>query len=133
VREEYKQRVVAAGVEDTFYSADLFDVWWPNVPHRALKGRVFEDWDAAGRPDPGARPHEGEPIGMYQSPLRGAVDVPRYASFMMTPLFEGDVELGPLWAGESAALVDEILPAGEIVRRIAAEGDAVLARVSGRQ
>lgn len=132
VREEYKQRVVAAGVEDTFYSEGLFDVWWPNVPHRALKGRVFEEWDAAGRPGSGERPHEGEPIGVYRSPVRGPVDVPRYASFMMTPLFEGDVELGPLWAGESAALVDGILPAGEIVRRIAAEADEVLARVSGR-
>lgn len=36
-------------------------------------------------------------------------------------------------AGESAALVDGILPAGEIVRRIAAEADEVLARVSGRE
>ena len=35
----------------------------------------------------------------------------------------GDVDLGPLWAGESAALVDAVLPAGEIVRRIAAEVD----------
>lgn len=127
VRDEYKQRVVAAGVEDTFYSDDLFDVWWPNVPHRALKARVFEEWDAAGRPRSGERPHEGEPIGTYDSPVRGRVEIPRYASFTMTPLFEGDVDLGPLWAGESAALVDEVLPAGEIVRRLAAQADEVLA------
>ncbi|HUP33462.1 MAG TPA: nitronate monooxygenase [Gaiellaceae bacterium] len=131
IREEYKQRVVAAGAEDTFYSDDLFDVWWPGVPHRALKGRTYDEWDAAARPAAGERPHEGEPIGVYQSALHGPVDVPRYASFMMTPLFEGDVELGPLWAGESAALVNEILPAGEIVRRLAVEADEVLARVSG--
>lgn len=128
VRDEWKRRVVAAAAEDTFYSDDLFDVWWPGVPHRTLRARVLADWDAAGRPAPGERPHEGEPIGVYHSVLRGGpVDVPRYASFMMTPLFEGDVELGPLWAGESAALVDEILPAGEIVRRIAAQADDVLA------
>ena len=55
--------------------------------------------------------------------------MPRYASLMLTPWFEGDIELGPMWAGESAALVDGILPAGEIVRRIAAEADVALARV----
>jgi enoyl-[acyl-carrier protein] reductase II len=50
---------------------------------------------------------------------------------MMTPWFEGDVELGPLWAGESVALVDEVLPAAAIVRRLAAEADAALARLQG--
>jgi NAD(P)H-dependent flavin oxidoreductase YrpB (nitropropane dioxygenase family) len=127
VREDYKRRVVEAGAESTFYSEDLFDVWWPDVPHRVLKARVFEEWDAAGRPPPGERPHEGEPIGVYDSPVRGPVEVPRYATFMMTPWFEGDLELGPIWAGESAALVNEILPAGEIVRRIAAQADELLA------
>ena len=130
VLEEYKWRVVEAGDESTAYTDDLFDVFWPDVPHRALKGRTYAEWDAAGRPPSGERPHEGEPIGIYDSPLRGPTPVPRYASFMLTPLFDGDVDLGPMWAGESAALVDEILPAGEIVRRLAAEADAVLARVA---
>ena len=127
----YKQRVVEAGAEDTVYTEDLFDVFWPGVPHRAIKSRVFEEWDAAGKPPPGERPHEGEPIGTYRSPHRDPVEVPRYASFMLTPWFDGDPELGPMWAGESVALVDSILPAGEIVRRIAVEADEVLARVSG--
>lgn len=128
VREEWKQRVVEAGADDAFYSEDLFDIGWPGVPHRALRGRTYEEWDAAGRPPSGERPREGEAIGTYDSPLHGAIEIPRYASFMMTPLFDGDVELGPLWAGESAALVDEVLPAGEIVRRIAAQADEALAR-----
>lgn len=132
IREEYKQRVVAASAEDTFYSDDLFDVFWPGVPHRALKARAYKEWDAAGRPRPGERPHEGEPIGRHRSPYREA-DVPRYASYMLTPWFEGEIELGPLWAGETVALIDSVLPAGEIVRRIAAEADEVLARVSGRE
>jgi NAD(P)H-dependent flavin oxidoreductase YrpB (nitropropane dioxygenase family) len=130
VREDYKRRVAEAGAEATVYSEDLFDVWWPNVPHRTLKAQVFEEWDAAGRRRPGERPHEGESIGVFDSPARGRIEVPRYASFMMTPHFEGDVELGPLWAGESAALVDEILAAGEIVRRLAAQADDVLAGVA---
>ena len=129
VADEYKRRVVEAAGEDTFYSEDLFDVLWPNVPHRALKARTYEEWHAAGRPRSGERPHEGEPIGTYRSPYRDPVELPRYASFMLTPWFDGDVELGPMWAGETVALIDEVLPAAEIVRRIAAEADAVLARV----
>lgn len=133
ILDEYKRRVVEAEAEDTYYSEDLFDVFWPGVPHRTLKARTFAEWDAAGRPPSGERPHEGEPIGIYDSALRGRVEVPRYASFLMTPLFDGDVEFGPLWAGESVALVDSVLPAGEIVRRTAREADEVLARVSGRE
>lgn len=131
VRDEYKRRVVEADADDTFYSPDLFDVGWPGVPHRMIKGRTYEEWDAAGRPPSGERPHEGEAIGFHRAPYREE-EVRRYRSFMMTPWFDGDVELGPLWAGESAALVDAVLPAGEIVRRIAADADEVLARVSGR-
>ncbi len=104
---------------------------WPGVPHRALKARTYEEWDAAGRPPSGARPHEGEPIGFNRSPYREA-EIPRYASYMLTPWFEGEVELGPLWAGESVALVHDVRPAGEIVRTIAREADEVLARISGQ-
>jgi NAD(P)H-dependent flavin oxidoreductase YrpB (nitropropane dioxygenase family) len=127
VLDEYKRRVVDSDAEETFYSDDLFDVFWPNVPHRTLKAGAYREWDAAGRPPSGQRPHEGDPIGTVRSPFRDPVEIPRYASFMMTPWFEGDVELGPIWAGESVALVHEILPAAEIVRRIAAEADEVLA------
>ncbi|MGH3070764.1 MAG: NAD(P)H-dependent flavin oxidoreductase [Gaiellaceae bacterium] len=125
-REDYKRRLLDARAEDTYYSEDLFDGRWPNVAHRTIKGRTFAEWDDAGRPPRGSRPHEDEPIGIHRTPWRD-VEILRYDSFMMTPWFDGDVELGPLWAGESVALVDEILPAGEIVRRIAAEADEVLA------
>jgi hypothetical protein len=49
---------------------------------------------------------------------------------MLTPQFEGDVELGPMWAGESVALVDAVLPASEIVERIAREADETIARLA---
>jgi NAD(P)H-dependent flavin oxidoreductase YrpB (nitropropane dioxygenase family) len=130
VHEEYKRRVVEAGDESTVYTEDLFDVFWRDVPHRTLRGRTYAEWDAAGRPPSGERPHEGEPIGTSRSPFREA-EIPRYASYMLTPWFDGDVELAPMFAGESAALVDEILPAGEIVRRIAAGADEALARLQG--
>lgn len=129
VRDEFKRRVVESTADDTHYSEFLFDVGWPDAPHRMLKSRAYDEWVAAGRPGSGARPGEGETIGVVRRPW-GDVEIPRWASFMLTPWFEGDVELGPMWAGESVELVKEILPAGEVVRRIAAEADETLARLA---
>jgi NAD(P)H-dependent flavin oxidoreductase YrpB (nitropropane dioxygenase family) len=129
VLDEFKQRIVESSADDTYYSDFLFDVGWPGVPHRMLKSRAYDEWIAAGAPPSGERPREGETIGVNRRPW-GDVDVPRWASFMLTPWFEGDAELGPMWAGESVELVKEIRPAGEVVRRIAAEADDVIARLA---
>ena len=128
VSDEYKRRVVASGADDTFYSEFLFDINWPNVPHRALKTKAYDEWVAAGMPPSGQRPGEGAGIGVLHRPW-GELEISRWTSFMATPWFDGDLEYAPLWAGESAELVHEILPAGEVVRRIAAEADEVLARI----
>jgi enoyl-[acyl-carrier protein] reductase II len=46
--------------------------------------------------------------------------------------YEGKVDVGALAAGQSAAVIDAILPAGEIVRRIADEASAALDRLTAR-
>ena len=43
------------------------------------------------------------------------------ASSLKAAALEGDVEWGKVEAGQSAGLVDEILPAAEVVRRLVAE------------
>ena len=58
----YKQRVVECDATDTVYT-ELYDAWWPGAPHRALRNKTFQDWEAAGRPSPGQRPGEGTLIG----------------------------------------------------------------------
>jgi nitronate monooxygenase len=125
--EEYKQRVVASAAEDTVYTKDLFDIGWPNAPHRALRGRTYEEWDAAGRPPSGQRPGEGTTIGTLTDPWR-TVEIPRYGVLMPTPSFEGEVEYLPMWAGESVSAVREIKPAGDIVRELVAETEAAFTR-----
>src|SRR5947209_7451268 len=52
---EYKRRLVASTATDTFHG-DLFDVWWPDAPHRVLRNRLIDEWEAAGSPPPGQRP-----------------------------------------------------------------------------
>jgi nitronate monooxygenase len=126
---EYKRRVVEAAATDTVYGY-LFDIGFPETPHRMLRNRIVAEWETAGRPEPGAREHEGEPIGVITMSDGARSEVARYASMMAVPEFEGDLELAPLWAGESVSLVREIEPAGKIVRRIAREADEVLARTA---
>jgi nitronate monooxygenase/enoyl-[acyl-carrier protein] reductase II len=48
---------------------------------------------------------------------------------MLTSDFEGDVEYGPLWAGESCSLVHDIRPAGDIVRDLVREAEETIARL----
>ena len=124
---EYKERVVASDAGDTVYAADLYEVNWPGAPHRVLRNRLVREWEAAGRPGPGAKPAEGTVIGRVRRDDGTTVDIPRYAAAMPTGAFEGDIDLAALWAGESAALVHDIRPAGDIVREIAREADSYLA------
>ncbi len=42
------------------------------------------------------------------------------------PDFEGDVEYAPMWAGESCGVVNDVKPAGEIVRDIVRDAEAAL-------
>ena len=125
----YKQRIVDATAEDTVYFADLYNEWWPNAPHRVLRNKLVEEWEAAGRPPPGQRPGEGTTIGTKRSLGGSLVEWPRYAVGVITPDFEGDFDLAPMWAGKSVAVVNDVKPAGEIVRELVRDAEAALAGV----
>jgi nitronate monooxygenase len=123
---EYKERIVAASAEDTVYSADLYDVGWPEAPHRVMRNRLVREWEAAGRPAPGSRAGEGTTIGRQARADGTTFEVRRYGASMPNGSFEGEIELASLWAGESAGLIHDIKPAGDIVREIARDADAFL-------
>jgi NAD(P)H-dependent flavin oxidoreductase YrpB (nitropropane dioxygenase family) len=110
----YKQRIVDSTAADTVYNT-LYDVGWPNAPHRTLRNKTIEEWEAAGRPPSGSRPGENTPIGRRRNVTGGWSEWPRYAVGSVPPDFEGDWEYAPLWAGESCSVVNDIKPAGEIV------------------
>jgi nitronate monooxygenase len=112
---------VAATAADTVYTPDLYDVWFPDAAHRALRNKTYEEWVAAGRPPSGSRPGEGEPIGWYHLSSGRVVEWPRCASGMANSHFDGDIEYAPLWAGESCSVVNDIKPAGKIVADLVRE------------
>ncbi|HXD89498.1 MAG TPA: nitronate monooxygenase, partial [Candidatus Binataceae bacterium] len=105
----YKQRVIEANAQDTFHTT-LYDVGWPDAPHRVLRTEFVERWEAAGRPATGQRPGEGETIIEIQ---RGDVSAPLVKYTVMPPAdyIEGDLAALPFYAGQSCSLVREILPA----------------------
>ncbi len=120
----YKERVVRSKAEDTVYTF-LFDVGWPDAAHRVLRNKATDVWEAAGRPITGRRPGEGDVIGTMT--LAGTtVEVPRYAVFPPMPGFTGDIEQTALYAGESCSLVNDIKPAGQIVRDLIGEAEEVI-------
>jgi nitronate monooxygenase len=108
---EYRRRVLGAAETDAEWYRDLYDVEWPNAPHRALRNSTASAWDAAGRPSPGARPGEGEAIAHRP----GGEPIVRYSAAMALAGTAGDIAALSLWAGQSVALATRVQPAAEIV------------------
>lgn len=123
----YKQRIMRARAEDTVHTT-LFDIGWPDAPHRVLRTAVYEEWERAGRPPSGQRPGEGAPVGQIKHAGMGMPPPVKYTVMPPTDYVEGDLDQFAFYAGMSCALTNEILPAGEIVRRIAAEAREVIAK-----
>jgi nitronate monooxygenase len=124
IHPRYRERILEAKETDTYFG-ELFDIGWPDAPHRVLRNRTVEEWEAAGRPPSGQRPGEGETIA--RSPT---AEIVRYRSCTQGPAFEGDIDALPMWCGQGVRLVREVKPAGEIVREIAEEADAQLKRLA---
>ena len=123
VHEVYRERVTDAAETETAYGT-VFSEGWPGVPHRVLENETTEAYCEAGDPEtdpPGkgdvvARTPEGEPVTRYEDSLA-------------TPEIEGAVEKLPLYAGQSAGLTEETVPAGELVEDLVAETRRALGRV----
>jgi nitronate monooxygenase len=126
IHPRYRELILNASETDTVFVEDLFDIGWPNAPHRVLRNKTVEAWEAAGRPPPGQRPGEGEVIAT--SPSVGPIV--RYRCASPGPDTEGDIDAMPLWAGQSVGLVSKLQSAGDIVREIADEADAILRRLA---
>ena len=120
IHPRYRDLLLAASETQTEYGT-LFDVTWPDAPHRTLRNSTIMAWEAAGRPHSGERPGEGEIVGRSADG-----HVVRYQSHTPTRVTEGDIEAMALWAGQGVALVHKTQSAADIVREIADEAKAIL-------
>jgi NAD(P)H-dependent flavin oxidoreductase YrpB (nitropropane dioxygenase family) len=125
IHPRYRERLFQANENDTVFVENLFDVRWPNAPHRVLRNKTVEAWEAAGRPPSGRRPGEGEVIASSRS----SGPIVRYQSYTPGADAEGDIDALPLWAGQSVGLVSKLESAGDIVREIADEARLILQRL----
>ncbi len=126
VHRRYQELLLRARETDTVYLDNLFDVRWPNAPHRTLRNKTVEAWEAAGRPASGQRPGEGEVIATSRS----SGPIVRYQSHTPAADVDGDIDALSLWAGQSVGLVSKVQPAGDIVREIVEEARLILGRLA---
>ena len=102
-------RLLEAAGPDTVLTR-LFDVGW-DAPHRVLRNSTYQRWEAAGRPEAGQRPSEGEEV---------APGILRYALNMPLSASRGDIEAMAMYAGQGVGTIDTVEPAAAIVERFAA-------------
>ena len=100
IHEEYRRRLIAATETDAEWYANLYEVGWPDAPHRAIHNSTAEKWEAAGRPPPGSRPGEGQLIAHFAS----GEPIVRYSPAPPLVGTTGEIEALSLWAGQSVAL-----------------------------
>jgi len=112
--EEYRRRLMDADETDAQWYASLYDVGWPNSPHRALRNSTAIAWEAAGCPPSGQRPGEGEVIAHFAS----GEPIVRYEPAPPMVGTVGDIEALSQWAGQSVALARRVQPAAAIVAEL---------------
>ena len=123
---DYKRRLIEAAASDAVENK-LFDGGWPDAPSRVLRNRTVEAWEAAGRPEPGSRPGEGEEIG--RTPDGNPIQ--RYAIASLLSGAQGDIDDFAIYAGQSVGLVREVRPASDIVRALVEEAAQIMAQRTG--
>ena len=117
VHPAYLDRLLSAVAADTVLTT-IFDVGWPNAPHRVIRNETFTGWVAAGEPERDSRPGAGDVIA-----TRDGIPVGRYSDAQPTNSTAGDIEAMALYAGTSVSHVHRVASAVEITNSIA---DALL-------
>lgn len=100
-----KERIIQARDRDTVVTGAL-----TGHPVRVLKNKLARQYEQMEKQ--GASPEELAALGVGR--LRAAI-------------VEGDVEYGSVMAGQSSALINDVLPVEEIIRRIMKEAEEILA------
>jgi NAD(P)H-dependent flavin oxidoreductase YrpB (nitropropane dioxygenase family) len=119
---DYKLSLTRARQTDAVYGSDLFEVGWPDAPHRALRNSTVRAWEEAGRPAPGSRPGESEPVAARPD----GTPIPRYSVFQPVAGMSGNIEAMAHYAGQGVERVREVLPAAAIVDRMMREAGQCL-------
>lgn len=126
---EYRRRIAAA--DETVHTT-LFSMGWPVAPHRVVANAALERWEhrAGGmRPPAWKRLLDGAAVPLVtraSDRLQGRlarIQHPRLPLLSPLPPTAGGpsglLDAGALYAGRSAERIDDVRPAGELVRWLA--------------
>lgn len=105
----HRERIRAARDTDTAITRAI-----SGRPARGIRNRLMETLEAAGPPALGW-PRQGRAAAALRAAAAAA----------------GDADAMVLWAGQAAGLAGPPVPAGEIVREVVAEAEAVLRELAG--
>jgi nitronate monooxygenase len=114
IHEDYRRALIAAAETDPQWYPNLYDVGWPDSPHRALGNSTAQAWDAAGRPPDAQRPGQGDVIAHFAS----GEAIVRYEPAPPMAGTTGDIEALSMWAGQSVALATHPQSAADIVAEL---------------
>jgi enoyl-[acyl-carrier protein] reductase II len=104
----YKERALAAGIADTTL------IGRGKLPIRVLKNDFTREFEAAERS--GASAEDLATLSAGRTLKMAA--------------FDGDIDRGKVEVGQSVGLIDELLPAAELVQRLIAEFETAVERLS---
>ena len=114
----YKHAILSSDSSDTVYTV-CFDGGWPLAPHRVIRNKTLNDWEASGCPPAGRRPGEGDIVARDSS----GYEVERYATDYPRVFYkESLMEDMCLYAGTGCTKINDIPSVSELVRRLSDGG-----------
>jgi NAD(P)H-dependent flavin oxidoreductase YrpB (nitropropane dioxygenase family) len=114
IHEDYRRALMAAAETDPQLYPNLYEVGWPDSPHRALRNSTATAWEAAGRPPIARRPGAGDVIARFAS----GEAIVRYEPAPPMAGTTGDIEALSMWAGQGVALARQPQSAADIVTEL---------------
>ncbi|MGP7998493.1 MAG: NAD(P)H-dependent flavin oxidoreductase [Streptosporangiaceae bacterium] len=114
IHEDYRRALIAAAETDPRLYPNLYEVGWPDSPHRALRNSTATAWEAAGRPPLAQRPGTGDVIAHFAS----GEAIVRYEPAPPMTGTTGDIEALSMWAGQDVALARQTQSAADIVTEL---------------
>jgi nitronate monooxygenase len=121
---EYKKTLLAAQAQDTV-KTDLFDLTWPDAPHRVIKNSTYRNWAAAGMLSGSERPGSNDVIVQ-----RGDADLHRYSESAPLNGMTGDIKAMALYAGQSVGAIHELSSVEDVMEELMAGAQKALHRLS---
>ncbi len=114
IHQDYRNRLIAAAETDPQWYPNLYDVGWPDAPHRVLRNSTANAWEAGGRPPDAQRPGAGEVIAHFAS----GDAIVRYEPAPPMVGTSGEIEALSMWAGQGVALARQPQSAADIVKEL---------------